>query len=554
MKKRFLSAIAASAALALTLTACAGDAGEKKAAGDKTDAIITVNNTEPESPLVPANTNEVGGGLILDHIFAGLEYYDKDGNPQMELAESITSDDNQNWTIKLKGDSKFSDGTPVTAKSFVDAWNQSVKHNMKNAYFFESIDGYKAAYDEAAANAENKSLPEKERIGKTDMSGLVVVDDKTFTVKLAQPESDFPLRLGYSAYYPLPEAGIGDPEKVAAYGEAPITNGPYLVKEGSWQHNVQIELVPNPDYKGDREPKNGGVTMKFYKTQDAAYNDLLGNNLDVLDAVPDSAFGTYEDELGDRAVNQPSAIFQSFTIPANDERFKGEAGLLRKQALSYAVNRQEICDTIFQGTRTPASDFIAPVIPGHNENLEGKEVLKYDATKAKELWAKADAIQPWSGTFEIAYNSDGGHQAWVDATTNSIKNTLGIDAKGNPYPDFKSLRSEVTNRTIKTAFRTGWQADYPSPFNFLGPLYGTNASSNDGDYSNADFDALLKKALNTSDQTEAFKIYDQAQEVLLKDLPSIPLWYSNVNGGYGEGVNNVVFGWNSKALLYQITK
>lgn len=551
MKKQ-LTAIAAAAALALTMTACSSGSDGGSADG-KTDpnAVIVGNNSEPQRPLVPADTNETGGGLILDHIFAGLEYYDVKGNPQMEVAESIESEDNQNWTIKIKGDTKFSDGTPVTSKSFVDAWNQSVKQSMLNASFFESIQGY----DEALKVAEAAIEADKENgVGDMDMSGLKVVDDTTFTVALNQPESDFPLRLGYSAFYPLPEAGIGDRAKVKAYGANPITNGPYLVKKDSWKHNEQIELIPNPDYKGDRMPKNGGVTFKFYSTQDAAYNDLQSGALDVLDAIPDSAFGTYQDELGDRSVNEPSAIFQSFTFPKSDARFQGEAGALRLQAISMAINRAEICKTIFQGTRTPATDFVAPVIPGHNDSLKGNEVLKFNPKKAKELWKQADAIAPWTGDLQLAYNSDGGHQAWVDAVMNSIKNTLGIEAKGAPYPDFKSIRNEVTNRTIKTAFRTGWQADYPSPFNFLGPLYGTGGSSNDGDYSNPDFDNLLKQALNTTDQKEAFKIYDQAQEILMKELPTIPLWYSNVNGGWAEGVQGVQFDWHSKPLYFDITK
>ncbi len=550
MKKQ-LTAIAAAAALALTMTACSSGS-DGGSAGGKTDpnAVIVGNNSEPQRPLVPADTNETGGGLILDHIFAGLEYYDVKGNPQMEVAESIKSDDNQNWTIKIKGDTKFSDGTPVTSKSFVDAWNQSVKQSMLNASFFESIQGY----DESLKVAKDAIEADPNGAGNLDMAGLKVVDDTTFTVALSQPESDFPLRLGYSAFYPLPEAGLGDRAKVKAYGANPISNGPYMVKKDSWKHNEQIELIPNPDYKGDRKPKNGGVTFKFYSTQDAAYNDLLAGNLDVLDAIPDSAFGTYQKDLGDRSVNEPSAIFQSFTFPKSDARFQGEAGALRLQALSMVINRKQICKTIFQGTRTPATDFIAPVIPGHNDSLKGNEVLKYNPKKAKELWKQADAIQPWTGDIELAYNTDGGHQAWVDATMNSIKNNLGVKAKGAPYSDFKSIRNEVTDRTIKTAFRTGWQADYPSPYNFLGPLYGTGGSSNDGDYSNPDFDNLLKQALNTSDQKEAFKIYDQAQEILMKDLPAIPLWYSNVNGGWAEGVQGVQFDWHSKPLYFDITK
>ena len=145
---------------------------------------------------------------------------------------------------------------------------------------------------------------------------------------------------------------------------------------------------------------------------------------DSTDAIPDSAFSTFENELGDRAVNQPAAIFQSFTIPESLPHFKGEEGNLRRQALSYAINREEITSTIFGGTRTPATDFTSPVIPGHSDSLAGAEVLTYNPEKAKELWEKADKISPFEGSVKISYNADGGHQAWVDAVANSIRNTL----------------------------------------------------------------------------------------------------------------------------------
>ena len=253
-------------------------------------------------------------------------------------------------------------------------------------------------------------------------------------------------------------------------------------------------------------------------------------------------------------MNQPAAIFQSFTIPERLPHFSGEEGQLRRAALSMAINREEITQTIFQGTRTPASDFTSPVIAGWSDSLAGADVLAYDADQAKELWAQADAISPWTGSFQIAYNSDGGHQSWVDAVTNSIKNTLGIDASGAPYVDFASLRTAVTDRTIQTAFRTGWQADYPGLYNFLGPLYATNAGSNDGDYSNPEFDQLLSDGISSTDPETQNADFQKAQEILLQDLPAVPLWYSNVNGGYSEAVQDVQFGWNSVPLYYAITK
>ncbi|WP_026460683.1 peptide ABC transporter substrate-binding protein [Schaalia suimastitidis] len=531
--------LAAPAALALALSACAGDASTSSDTATETTSttastgIVMVNGSEPANPLIPANTNEVGGGKIIDLVMAGLVYYDAEGKTVLDGAESIETEDDITWTVKLKQDRKFSDGTSVKAKNYVEAWKMGAKEAMLSAYFYHDIVG---ADDE----------------GVGDLTGLEVVDDYTFTITLKQPAADWADRLGYSAYYPLADSTLADP---AAGGENPVGNGPYMLDgEGAWEHNVQIRLVPNPEYVGDNTAQNGGVTITFYSSQDAAYADLLNGNLDVLDTVPDSAFTTYETELEGRAVNQASAVFQSFTIPARLAHFDGEEGKLRRQAISMSINRDEVTEAIFGGTRIPAKDFSSPVVDGYTEKVPGNEVLTYNPEKAKELWAQADAISPWDGTFKIAYNSDGGHQAWVDAVTNQIKNTLGIQAEGEPYADFKSLRGAVTDRSIQTAFRTGWQADYPGQYNFLAPIYGTGAGSNDGDYSSAEFDKLLSEVFTQATHEESLAKLTEAQAVLMTDLPAIPLWYSNVTGGWSANVENVVFGWNSVPLYHQITK
>lgn len=535
------SLVAAAAVFALALSACGGGASNEKATSGGSTGIVTANNTEPQRPLIPADINEVGGGRIADLVFSGLFYYAADGEAKPEMAESVTSDDNITWTVKLKQGKKFSDDSEVKARNFVDAWKLGAKEGLLSANFFEPIEG-------ASIN------------GTGDLTGLEIVDDYTFTIKLKQAESDFPARLGYSAFYPLADASLdqiaADTQKgMQEAGEHPIANGPYkFASDDAWEHNVKLELVPNEAYEGDRKAQNGGINFIFYTSQDSAYADLQSGTLDVIDQVPESVFATYEKELDGRAVNQLTAIFQSFTIPMDLEHFSGEEGNLRRQALSHAINRDEITKVAFSGTRVPAKEFTSPAIPGYDENIAGNEVLKYDPAKAKELWDQADAISKYDGTFTIAYNSDGGHQTWVDATTNSIKNTLGIKAEGKPYPDFKTLRNDVTNRTMTGAFRTGWQADYPSLYNFLAPIYMTGAGSNDGNYSSAEFDAKLKEAAGINDQDEAHKKLNEAQEILFKDLPAIPLWYANVNGGWSKNVENVTFDWHSVPVYYKITK
>ena len=548
-----LAGVALLAAASLTLAACGGGGGSSSTSGSD---IIKGHSIEPQNPLIPTNTNEVGGGNIIDMVFAGLVSYKVDGTPQNEVADSIQSDDNQTWTIKLKTGWKFSDGSAIKASNFVDAWNYGAygPNAQLSSYFFDPIEGY--ADVSPGVDAAGKAIVPKVKT----MSGLKVVDDNTFTVKLVSPQSDFPVRLGYSAYVPLPDGALKDAASVKAFGEDPVGNGPYkLAKKGAWEHNRQIALVPNTEYKGNRTVKNDGLTYVFYKDEDSAYSDVQAGNLDVLDNVPASALQTFKEATDVQPFSKPGSVFQSFTIPSSLKHFgENQEGNLRRQAISMSFDRQSITDKIFFGSRTPATDFGSPVLPGYSKTLAGSDVLKFDAAKAKDLWKQADAISPWDGSFKIAYNADSDHKPWVDAVTNSVKNTLGIKASGAPYATFDEFRKVITARTIKTAFRTGWQADYPSLFNYLGPLYASGAAdgkgSNDGDYKSKAFDALLAQAASSSSDDARIALLQQSEEVLMKDLPSVPLWYSNVSAVAAKGVNNVEFNWKNVPEYELITK
>ncbi|WIK64102.1 peptide ABC transporter substrate-binding protein [Gleimia hominis] len=542
MNLKRMAALAATAALALTTAACGSggdnESGDSGATGGSN--YVTLNGTEPQSLLIPSATNEVGGGRIIDMVFAGLVYYDEKGEAHNEIAESIDANgDSTKFDIKLKKGLKFSDDTEVKADNFIKAWNDAGK--LSNARlsgaFMEPIKGYSDKED-------------------SELTGLKKVDDYHFTVELNQPTADFPLRLGYSAFAPLPDSAFDNDGKVTdEFGENPVGYGPYKMKEeGAWEHNVQATLVPNPNYQGDRKPQNDGLVYKFYTKMNAAYADVLADNLDVLDAVDESAFATYEQDVAGRFSNKPVATSQSFSIPYIEHFQDDEEGRLRRQAISMAIDRDEITSTVFHKTRTPAKDFSAPVINGYTDKLKGNEVLQFNPEKAKELWQKADEIAKFSGTFEIAYNADGGHQGWADAVSNSIKNTLGINAQGKSYPDFKSLRTEITDRTIKTAFRTGWQADYPGLSNFLTPIFKTNGSANDVDYSNPEFDKLLNEGDSATSVDDANQKYQQAEEILLQELPSIPTWYDNSVGAWSTNVDNVVFNWQGVPEAYKIVK
>lgn len=542
-RMRTLSASLVPLAVAmLTVASLAGCGG-----GVLSPDLVVVNGGEPPNPLIPTGTNDSQGGRILDRLFAGLMSYDAAGHPSFEVAQSIDTVDNVNYRVVLKPGWTFTDGSPVTAHSFVDAWNYgalSTNAQLQQS-FLSPIDGFDAV---AGLTGDGKPTA-------ATMSGLRVVNDLEFNVRLKAPTIDFTLRLGHSAFYPLPEAAFRD---MGAFGQHPIGNGPYQLAEGpdglAWEHNVRIDLRPNPAYHGNRKPHNKGLRFEFYANLDTAYADLLSGNLDVLDTVPPSALPVYKRDLGDKVTSGAAAINQSLDTPLRLPHFGGEEGRLRRLALSAAVNRPQISRQIFVDTRSPARDFTARSLPGFDPDITGSDALDFNPERARQLWAQADAISAWSGRYAIAYNADAGHQDWVDAVANSIKNVLGIDAAGAPQPTFASFRTQITSRTIATAFRAGWQGDYPSMIEFLAPLFATGAGSNDVGYSSQEFDAALATAEAAPDMAQATKLSNDAQRILFHDMPVVPLWnYISVVGWSAE-VSHVTVTWNGLPDYENIVK
>ncbi|MDN6460375.1 MAG: ABC transporter substrate-binding protein, partial [Corynebacterium flavescens] len=337
------------------------------------------------------------------------------------------------------------------------------------------------------------------------------------------------------------------------FGETPVSNGPYKIV--SWDHNRSLKIEPNPEYGGERVAQNEGLEYVFYSDTDAAYMDLLANNLDVLEAIPSASFGSYQQDLGTRSETKPAATYLEMSIHEETPHFSGEEGKIRRKALSMAIDRPAIAETIFNGTRTPSREFTSPVLEGYDPNLPGSENLDFNPSEAQRLWQEADETYgAFAGEFPINYNVDGDNKDWADAVANNISNTLGIQAIGNPFPDFKSFRDAYRTERMDGAYRTAWLADYPSMGNFLGPNFTTGVASNDSKYANPEFDRLIVEANGAQDAAQAARLYNQAQELLLRDLPAIPLFYPNVVGGWSENVDNVEFSWKSLPVYYNITK
>ncbi|MDR3116429.1 MAG: ABC transporter substrate-binding protein [Bifidobacteriaceae bacterium] len=517
----------------VVFTACSG--------GQYSSKIIKVYGCEPQQTLIPGNTQETCGGNVIDAIFSGLVAYNKDGSVKNEVAESIVPDSsNKVYTITLKKDWKFSDGEVVDADSFINPWNFTAlsTNAQANQAFFEIIEGFDEVSSE---NPKTKT-----------MSGLQKVDDFTFKVILKEASVTFPLRLGYSAFYPVPNSKFnsnGDLD--LSYGDKPISNGPYVVD--NWERDQLISLRKNPAYNGTYKPKNEGVDYVIYTGgAEAAYSDVQSGNLDLLEQLPQSQIMSFKSDSQVTSFSESSPLFRSIQIAGNLDHFGfDEEGQLRRQAISLSINRPDIISKIFGDSAALPVGYVPnnKLISGSREKIDGNEILQYNPELANEKWQQADKIRKFENPkLDIYYNADSGEKAFFEALANSIKVNLKIESATKSEPDKKSLLNLEQKHEVKGAYRAIWQPDYPSIENYLAPIYGTAAIKNGANYSvfsNSEFDSLLYEAATSATIDQANEKYIEAESMLFKYLPSIPTYVPEISAVGSKDIKGVEFNWKA---------
>ncbi len=547
-KTKLVAGVAALSAFAFALSGCGnGGSSSSSASGKKAAkaADIVVNGCEPQNPLVTTNTNETCGGNVMGLFESGLTAINPEGQTKLEVAKSITANSNNTkFDIKLK-DWKFSNGKTVKAENFTRAWSYGA--NASNAQlssdFFSVIKGFDA-------------LQKKGVDKNAQLSGLKIVNDKEFTVELNAPSSPFETRLAYVSYAPLDDSFFKNPK---AAGQKPVGDGAYNFD--SWNHNQSIKLVKNKNYKGILPAKNASVTFKVYTDPQAAYSDVQAGNLDAIDTIPTSQTKTFRHDSSINPYDKGGSVTQQMSLLSNEPHWNvnTKEGVLRRQAVSVAINRQQIIDKVLNGLGTPTTDYLAPPIQGYSTTLKGVENLKFSASRAKQLWDQANKISAWPKGKEIDfyYNADGGGKDVFDAIANQVKNVLGVPTKSVAVATFQQFRDQISQKKLHGWFRSGWQPDYPSAEDYLYPLFDSASAdgngSNDAQYKNPKVDALLSKAAAAS-PAASIKIYQQAEEVLLNDLPAIPLYNAAAAGASAKQVKGYRMSWQNEPVFQELTK
>jgi len=484
--------------------------------------------------LLPSNTNESEGAAVLQAVYSTLITYDPETNEPVNLiAESIESEDQTTWTITLKEGWTFHNGEPVNAESFVRSWNYAAygPNAQLNAHFFDRIQGYEEV---APPDPDGEEGPQQapEPTAET-LSGLRVIDELTFEVTLSAPFASFPIMLGYTAFAPMAEECLAD---VEACERHPIGNGPFMFAEDSeWipETQARLELVRFEDYGGE-PAKLDRLIFQVYDDIVTAYEDFEAGLVDVVRNVDPSLIEQARQDYPDTFINVPIATMGYLAFPTYDPRY---ADPRLRHAISMAINRQEIIDAIWNGTYEPATSVASSLVAGHREDACG-ELCEYNPDEARRL---LDEIGGFEGTMELWYNAGAGHDQWMEALGNQIREELGIEFELHGELQFAQFLDRREALEMTGPFRSGWIMDYPSLENFLRPLFGTGASTNDTGYSNPEVDALIDMGDQAATLEESIQYYQQAEDIILQDMPMIPLWNYAEALVYSPEFENVIY-------------
>ncbi|MFT4122407.1 MAG: ABC transporter substrate-binding protein [Microbacteriaceae bacterium] len=503
MRSRPLAAVAAVAVAAFALAGCSSSGGGTSADTGETSFVYAIS--EPDH-LTPGRQTVAFAPTMA--LFSPLTSVADDGTISYVQAESVTSDDATVWTITLRDGWTFHNGEPVTAQSYVDAWNyEALSTNAwENAGQLAGIEGYDAVHpDEGDPTAET-------------LSGLAIVDDLTFTVTLSAPDSSFPMQLSdaQTGFYPMPEAAYDD---LDAYDRAPIGNGPFEMVD-TWQDNTEFTMEAYADYAGTPAGVDE-VVFRPYTDMDTAYTDVLAGNADLL-YLPSDKYTSADADFGDHLFVLEAPGIDYLGFPLWDEQYSDKRV---RQAISMAIDRDAVNDAIYGGIYEPATAYTPPIMDGTPEGICG-EYCEFDPDAAKALLAEAGGFE---GSIEIDYPGGLGLDDLFEAYANQIRQNLGVDAVAVPSTDWAEYWQTLVDSTVTGPHFGHWGALYTSQQNTLRALFTTSGGCTlcTGQYSNDEVDSLLAQADAAATTDEAAALYAQAQTVVMEDFPIVPTFFDS---------------------------
>ncbi len=543
MKKRAL-ALVLTAAMVLGLTACGGSATETTTSDAATEETTTEDSTaeatddqtadeadaaasagekilsvqvgpDPET-IDPALNSAVDGGNMLLHSFECLLAVDQNGQLAPGQAESWeTSEDGLTWTFHLRDGLKWSDGSDLTANDFVYSWKR-VCDPMVAAPYAETVLSMVEGYDKAIE-------------GDLDALQVVATDNNTLVVTLSTPCSYFGSLAAFATLSPVQQATVeANGDAWATKAETYISNGPFYVSD--WVPGSYIMMTKNPYYWNADAIKLDGIKWNLIEDSNAAYSAYQTGEVLMIKDVPTEEIPS----LKENADFYVDPIIGTYYLSMNIDREPFNNADVRK-ALSLAIDRDYVANTLMQGTYSPAGNLMGPgwidtdgkqFKDNANGGKEYIDTTNYEADLEEAKQLLADAGYPNGEGFPtITYSTnDVGYHKVVAEYLQQAWAELGIDLQVD-IVEWASFTPMRRNGDYDVA-RNGWVGDYSDPSNMLDLFCSTNGN-NDGKFNNADYDAAMELSRTTLDAAERSTALHNAEDILMEEAGCIPVAYYN---------------------------
>ena len=533
MKKRFIVAALAIAG-AMALSGCGGSksGGEGTKSGDTTQTaagkkILTIQLGPDVESIDPALNSAVDGANYILFAFDNLLKMDKDGKVVPGLAEKYEiSDDQLTWTFHLRDGLKWSDGSALTADDFVYSWQRLVDPSVAAPYA-QTVLGMVEGYDDA--------------IGRPDADGNTTVDpdptklkveapdEKTLIVHMAKPTPYFDKLAAFVSLSPVKKDVVeANPDGWSIDPKTYISTGPF--KLTGWEPGSYLMFEKNENYWDADSIKLDGIKCLLMQDQNATFSAYESGDALMIKDVPTQEITT----LKERSDFHIDPILGTYYLDLNTtlDEFKDPKV---REALSLALDRKYISETITSGTYTPASGFVSEGVTDWNgtawqDNITDKSAyINIDdhagnLAKAKELLKEA-GYENGVGLPEMVYSTnDASYHKKIAEYLQQAWGELGLKVQVN-IVEWKSFTPQRRSGNYQIA-RDGWVMDYNDPSNIL-ELALTGNGNNNAKYSNPEFDTLMSKAATEKDPQTRFGYLHQAEDFIMKDTAMVPLLYYN---------------------------
>jgi oligopeptide transport system substrate-binding protein len=536
-RRNFLKVAGVSAA-ALGLAACGGSKSGSTAtsgstagstAGGVNTAGFTVQYGSNPETLDPALNSAIDGANTIITIFEPLLLINENNEVVGGQAESWeTSEDGLTWTFTMRDGLKWSDGTDLNAKDFEYSFKRMVDPNTAAPYAetcLGMIDGFEeaAGFPDADGNPTAEPNPDALNVKASD-------DGKTLTIVLSYPCSYFDKMAAFATMSPVQQATVeANGDSWCTSPDTFVSNGPYMITD--WTPSERIVLTKNPNYVGGWDNSkivSDTITLLLLEDSSASYAAYNSGEAVLVKDVPTDEIPslTKAEDGGDFYVD---TILGTYYVSLNLQRDAFKDAKVRK-ALSLAIDRDYVANTIMQGTYSAADSIVGPGIVDESGYFHDNGNAPYISADYEANLAEAKKLLEEAGypngegypTIEYSTNDAGYHvplaeylqQAWGD---------LGITLTINKM-EWSSFTPARRAGEYDVA-RNGWVMDYNDPSNML-DLFCSGNGNNDGKYANPDFDAAID-ASRVADSAEHFAQLHKAEDILMEDMGCLPIAYYN---------------------------